>query len=249
MLRKLIIGLSTALVVATGAIAIAPAAAHDPDSRIVPPNEVVFARAYGDWAAQWWQWALSLPAAAHPLFDTADCSAGQSGPVWFLGGKFCATSNPNCSPGVGSRACTVPAGKYLFIPVLNGDDSYVEELAYGNPEPTIASMRAALDSTMGSATKLSATIDGIPVRDLLRYREQSPVFSFTLPTGDLFTAIGEAPSGQPDFFKPGPYFPIVDDGVYLMIEPLRPGKHTIHTHGEFTNFIVDVTYQITVACP
>jgi len=249
MLRRVVLGAFIAVTLATGVATITPARAHDAAYRIVPLNEIVYGRTFGDWAAQWWQWALSLPAAAHPLFDTADCSAGQSGPVWFLGGKFCATNNPNCAAGVGTRTCAVPHGKYLFIPIVNSDDSYIEELAYGNAEPTLAYMRAVLTSSLDGATKLSASIDGLPVRDVLRYREQSPVFSFTLPSGDLFTAIGEAPQGQPDFFKAGAYYPIVDEGVYLMIEPLRPGKHTIHVHGEFPAFILDMAYDITVATP
>jgi len=86
-------------------------------------------------------------------------------------------------------------------------------------------MRAGLAASLDGAAKLSATIDGFPVRELHRLREQSPVFSITLPT--VSTAIGEGS------FSPGPSYPVVDDGVYLLFEPLRPGKHVIHTHGEF----------------
>ena len=246
MTRALCRRTTTVLAVVLAVVAMAPRSTRADGGRIVPPDELVFNRTYGDWAAQWWEWALSLPATQHPLFDTADCDAGQSGPVWFLGGKFCATSSPNCSPGVGTRACTVPLGKYLFFPIVNSDDSYIEEISYGNQEPTIAYMRAAVTAGIDGAMKLSASIDGIPVRDVPRYREQSPVFSITLPTNDLFTAIGEGPPGLPDGFKPGPYFPVVDDGYYLMLEPLHPGKHTIRFHGEFPSFVLDMTYLVTV---
>src|SRR5438874_7424155 len=62
-------------------------------------------------AAAWWEWVFSLPVTASPQFDTADCSAGQSGPVWFLGGTFFG--------GTITRTCTIPAGKTLVFPVAN----------------------------------------------------------------------------------------------------------------------------------
>jgi hypothetical protein len=218
---------------------------------VVPANEVAFGRTYGDWAAQWWQWALSLPAAASPLFDTADCGTGQSGPVWFLGGKFCASNAASCTPGVGVRTCTVPAGKYLFFPLVNTDDSLIEEVSYGHTDATVASMRAAAAAAIDGASKLSASVDGMALCGLTGHRVQSPVFSFILPEGDLFTAIGEGPPGLPDGFKPGPYFPIVDDGVYVLLEPLRPGRHVIRFHAEVGSpaFVLDMTYYVTVASP
>jgi hypothetical protein len=47
---------------------------------VVPANEILFGHTYGDWAAQWWEWALSMPAAANPLLDApnTDCSTGRS---------------------------------------------------------------------------------------------------------------------------------------------------------------------------
>ena len=147
MWRKLIIGELTVLAVVLGAARITAARAHDADHRIVPPDEIVFARTYGDWAAQWWQWALSLPAAAHPLFDTADCSVGQSGPVWFLGARSCAIGDTTCNTSQVKRTCTVPFGKLLFFPVLNYADSKLEEASFGNPNATVAEIRAFLAST------------------------------------------------------------------------------------------------------
>lgn len=35
-----------------------------------------------------------MPPAGHPLFDAADRGSGQSGPVWFPGGRFCALGLP-----------------------------------------------------------------------------------------------------------------------------------------------------------
>lgn len=69
-------------------------------------------KTYGQWAAAWWQWALSAPTPVNPLVDPvgADCAAGQSGSVWFLAGTF---------GGAVTRTCNVPVGRSLFFPVAN----------------------------------------------------------------------------------------------------------------------------------
>src|SRR5690242_17543598 len=90
-------------------------------AQVISPGSVVGGRTYSEWAAAWEQWALSIPATAHPLFDSppgnpADCSTGQmtpdgkTGPVFFLGGKFCRSNANSCTPGTATRRCTVPAG-------------------------------------------------------------------------------------------------------------------------------------------
>jgi hypothetical protein len=95
-------------------------AARNPNPGVLPPQSHAFGATYGEWNARWWQWALSMPVDAHPLFDTADCSAGQSGHVWFLGSTFSATPDPgdpdNAIIGTAERDCTVPTGKALFHP-------------------------------------------------------------------------------------------------------------------------------------
>src|SRR5258708_30783707 len=80
---------------------------------VFPPNAAPFDKTYAQWAEAWWQWCFSLPVTAHPLFDTADCSAGQAGSVWFLGGNF--TGTPV------TRNCSVPTGTALFFPILNNE--------------------------------------------------------------------------------------------------------------------------------
>src|SRR6266567_9555639 len=84
------------------------------DTVIVPPNSTpnaAYGKTYGEWAAAWWQWGLSVPAAVNPILDTtgADAGQGQTGPVWFLGGTF--------GGGTIKRTLTIPAGKAIFIPV------------------------------------------------------------------------------------------------------------------------------------
>ena len=101
------------------------------------------------------------PRTQHPLSTPRTATRGDRARSGSWAGSSMPTSSPNCSPSVGTRACTVPLGKYLFFPIVNSDDSYIEEISYGNQEPTIAYMRAAVTAGIDGAMKLSASIDGI----------------------------------------------------------------------------------------
>jgi hypothetical protein len=91
---------------------------------VVPPADQYAGLTYGEWGAKWYQWATLLPANNHPLFDTTDFSAGQSAPVWFLGGVFCSNYNPICNPQAVKRSCKIPAGKTTGTIVRSRPDSW-----------------------------------------------------------------------------------------------------------------------------
>src|SRR6478735_5008364 len=61
---------------------------------------------------EWWQWAMAIPASQNPILDKTgnNCGIGQHGDVWFLAGSTGSTL---------TRACSVPAGARLFVPVVN----------------------------------------------------------------------------------------------------------------------------------
>jgi hypothetical protein len=215
---------------------------------VIKPDSVAFGRTYSEWSAAWWQWTFSIPVASHPLFDNADCSTGQSGPVWFLGGKFCQTGQM-CT-GAATRSCSVPAGKGLFFPILNVEDSAPEEPAFGcgdNLPPlkggTIAEMRQCVESFLSGINNLKAEVDGRSIRNLQRdFRVRSLEFEVTWPEDNVLNAIGEGP------FAAGTYSPVVDDGIYVMLPPLSPGHHTLHFQGSFSNgFTENITYNLVVA--
>jgi hypothetical protein len=227
------------LVVACGIMAIltlalAPASAFADSNKpgVFPPGVEPYGQSYGEWAVEWWQWALSQPEAANPVLDTtgAQCAKGQRGQVWFLAGSF--DSVPV------TRTCTVPAGKALLIPVLN-----LGYFAFPDDPPatrTEAYVRAQV-SFMANATNLTATIDDVSVANIKnRYFEESPLFKVILPANNVF----RLPAG---FHLD----PSVDAGYYLVVKPLASGEHTIHFTGHFTGakseFSSDITYFITVA--
>jgi hypothetical protein len=62
--------------------------------------------------AEWWQWAMAIPASHSPIFDKTGnrCGIAQRGDVWFLAGSTGAKV---------TRTCSVPAGVRLFVPVVN----------------------------------------------------------------------------------------------------------------------------------
>ena len=162
----------------------------------------------------------------------ANCAEGQIGHVWFLAGAFSGTV---------ARACTVPAGKALFFP----GDTATFGAAVGDCERTnpgvpcdVAVLRAAAAEAVDFVA-IEASVDGVTLRDLADYRVQSPIFSVTLPDGNL---VG-IPSGT--------YAPMVSDGYWLMLAPLSAGAHTIHfksiiTGGPSEGAEFEVTYHLTV---
>jgi len=207
---------------------------------VIPPSSVAYGRTYSEWSAAWQQWALSIPVAHHPLFDNGDCSVGQSGPVWFLGGKFCALNNPNCGTTHVVRSCSVPTGTALYIPILNAEWSVLE---MNDPKFQIADLRSLAASNIDGTANLSFDIDGAKVPRLKKdFRVQSTAFVFTIPDDNLFNAVGEGP------YPGGANFPGLDDGVYVMLAPLPVGAHKIHFHGSMPafNFTLDITYNVTV---
>ena len=208
--------------------------------KVFSRDSVVYGRTMGEWSAEWWQWAFSIPVDIHPLFSNPDCSVGQSGPVWFLGGSFVSNT--------ALRSCTVPAGKALFFPILNGEDSALEEsFNNGCSDPIFGSTIVGLSKcAVGGQNGVSVTaeIDGAPVPHLAeRFRVQSPAFGFTLPENNLL----KATTGNP--YAAGAYFPSAGDGYYLMLSPLNAGNHVIHFHGVGSggSFTLDITYNLTVA--
>jgi hypothetical protein len=204
----------------------------NPNPGIAPAGSNAYGKSYNQWAADWWNWALSGPDGNNVLQDTtgALCGLNQSGPVWYLAGTS--------SSGAAERTCTVPTGKALFFPVanaFNADDP-------GDPVLTYEDVLNQLDELFWSPLEsASATIDGRDVRALPNYLAVSPEFDLVLPPQNIYGA----PAGT--------YTPAVAKGYYLMVLPLPPGHHEIHFRAVFKNAntggddVIDVTYHLTVS--
>ena len=223
--------LSIALLLALWTV---PAFADNPNPNILPINSSPHGQTYGEWAARWWEWALSIPADQNPVADSTGqfAGVGQSGPVWFLAGSF---------GGDVERNVAIPAGKSIFMPVYN----WIFGSSVWDCEPTnpgvpcdVPTLRQKAAENTTSALVVEAWIDGVQVKNIRNYRGISPQpFLIVLPEVNVL--------GNPA----GIYYPQVADGYWLMLTPFAVGTHTIVVHvipnpsvgSEYT-----ATYHLTV---
>jgi hypothetical protein len=217
----------------------------NPNPRILPPNSKPYGLSYGEWGAEWWKWAIGIPLEENPLLDETGESADvdQAGPVWFLAGNF---------GGATERTITVPVGKALFFPIINAAWWAPEDLEFAadvaeslglDPDDLTDEelLRLLASFSIDSVTELSLSVNGVAMKDLTRYRAESP--AFLIEDADLLEDFGYPPLDSRL---------AVADGYWIMLAPLPVGQHTIHFAGAVDNeilgeFGVDVTYNITVA--
>lgn len=201
---------------------------------IAPPWSRPFGQSYREWAADWWRWALAIPAGSNPILDTtgADCARGQRGAVWFLAGTFA---------GVAERECTIPRGRALFFPLASV--LWVQTLQ--DPALSIPELRGIVRAQL-EGTELFASIDGRPVLAPQRYDEDSPVIVARLPDDNVLAIDdGSCPRDAGGTLTCAPF---LDAGYYLFVWPLRRGTH----HIELSSFVpffgqsIDVRYTLHV---
>jgi len=210
---------------------VAMAAPRDPNRSIARAGGSYQSQNYGEWSAEWWQLMYSIPVVngQHPLLSGGAVTNGN--------GDLFLVADPS---GTATINVTVPNSTPIFVPIVNAECSTIE------PDPfhgdTETEMRACANGHIDQTSGLSATIDAVPVTDLLSYRTQSPMFEFTLPENNVLEFQGiTAPAGTTA--------QAVDAGVYLLIKPLSRGTtHTIRVQGTFDEFgtTIDTTFRITV---
>ena len=135
----------------------------------------------------------------------------QYGPAWFLAGT---------AGGEAVKECTIPAGKAILLPVVAAEYSYKEYPTLN----TEAKLRQGVGSDQDSVNSLDASIDGVHLKDLRKYRLQSSLFTLNFSKNNLF-GVSEGPTKS------------VADGYWLFLQPLKPGKHIIHFEGGHINFL------------
>lgn len=208
--------------------------------KVLPPASTPFGLSYAKWSVKWWQWVFSLPANNNPILDTGDCSVGQSGKVWFLGGAF--------APTTVTRACSIPPGKALFFPTYN---AWADNTACPYTTFTIDELTGFTNWYMDNAGAVSATIDGVTVKGISTakdsvYRVGPQVFKYTLAQTDniLTNYFGPLFNFDLSCIADGTTVnPAVEDGAYLMLAPLSAGQHKIKLKVEG---FLDITYELTV---
>ena len=197
--------------------ALSPLVADAGSPVIVPATEAVAGRSQLDWSPAWWQWAHSFDRAESPVADKqgSRCHLKQEGAVWFLAGTYGTKRT--------IRTCTVPAGKYLFFPLIN----YVIYPREGYPLTCDQARKRSADLT-DDPSALVLEIDGT-IYEHLRVHRQSTRKCFDLA----------APAG-------GGLAPAAADGYYIMLRPLRRGTHTINFGGILPGMAQAVTYTLHV---
>lgn len=211
-------------------VAIIPRASADSlNPGVFPTNSKPYGFSYGEWSAKWWQWLGSIPSRINPVNDKmgTNCAQGQNGPVWFLAGS---TGRP------AMRDCTISAGKAILFPALTVECSTAEDSTL----KTEAQLRScAINADQGGIAQVS--VDGVNFQALQTYKVQSGLFNFTFPEDNIFGA------------RAGPT-QSMSDGIFVMLQPLTSGNHTIHFTGVVLanptlgtqSFATDATYHLIV---
>lgn len=167
---------------------------------------------YGEWTARWWQWAYSIPKDANPAYDDSGryCTQGQSGPVWFLTGTY---GHPV------DRYCTIPSGKAILFPILNSECSFAEFPNLKNEKE----LRQCSKEMEDTVNYLEAKVNDIGIKDLSKYRVQSPLFNFTLPKNNILELPLQTTTQA------------VSDGNWVFLKPVAVGKYVIYFKGGLKN--------------
>jgi hypothetical protein len=195
---------------------------------IARPGDQVAGQSQLFWAQAWWQWALGIGAPNNPLLDTTGAYAGvnNNGPVFFVAGVL--------GGGAVTRTFTVPFGKPLFLPVLNG--FYVPLGSNGNfdtdPCPSPLTFSCAIEQSTAQITPLqsmSLTIDGVTLNQtqLTSFRQTSVnYFRIFLPDDNVFGLCVPPIKGCPPINRPA-QMDWVQDGYYVTLTNLSPGTHQL----------------------
>ena len=198
-------------------ITLANAAARD---YLVPPGEKVEGVSQEELSVQWWQWAGSFAYEASPIADTKGdkCGAGQQGKVFFLAGTYEST--------VTRRTCKVPAGRYLFFPIIN----YVVMPSNCSGCLTCKDAEASAKSMTNNLGRIFAELDGEQLPSVGNHRAASPA-CFNL---------AERMKGAPKIE------PTASNGYYLLLKPLPKGTHKLRFGAELPSLRQGLEYTLIV---
>jgi hypothetical protein len=232
-----------ALVLA-GLVLTAIAASASP-GEVIPPSALPYGLSYQEWSAKWWQWNLGRDTNEADLVGVPEICREPANHVRFLLGAP--------GPIKTTRKITITSEASLFFPILTveADNTACPVSAFTTNTADQLAAEAVGDWSAVSVT--TCTIDGVAVGGLETpsntiYNVISPAFSYT--TAEKGNALAQI-TGEDCIPGGMTIYPTVADGVYLMLSPFSPGKHTIHYVGVVgpqsqPYFTEDITYDLTV---
>lgn len=154
---------------------------------ILPPGGNPHGLPYADHIENFWKWALAIPAKDNPINDPTGekCASGQSNTnssVFYLSGN---------NGGKSERTCIVPAGKGLFIPVMQMEVSDKEA-----PNSTLEDLKLAAKTDQDSVNSLYLKVGDKEYNfdDLRKYRMNTDIFEVDYADNGLFGVTEGGPS-------------------------------------------------------
>jgi hypothetical protein len=201
---------------------------------IFPPGSKPYGLAYPNHIENFWKWTLGIPAKENPINDPTGqrCATGQSNTnssVFYL-----AFNNG----GVSERTCKVPAGKGLFIPVMQVEISD-KDIPGAKPEDLKLATKTDQDSVNSLYLKIGNKEYNFG--DLRKYRTDTDIFDVDYADNGIFGIVEGGPTKASA------------DGYYIITEPLQKGNYTVHYKSSLIcldpgcaepNFAQDIKYNI-----
>lgn len=191
---------------------------EDKKSKIFPANKV---SELGD---RWSQWVFGIDTSVINPFtedlgqEGCDVGLQDNGRLLFLVGAPRDINTGNFP----LHECDVKKGTSILVPILN---VMCNDLVVGTPlfganeqDQRICANNIITDATLFDA--LHVKIDGIEIQNLEQYRIDSPAGGFefiSVPNNVFNTPVGDGNG--------------VSDGFWVLLEHLKPGKHTISFSG------------------
>jgi len=191
----------------------------------------------GKLGAEWWTQIIEEPVPTNPLYgsytkksqkcDVSTTFAKRE--VFFLVGT---TTGEKVT-----RKCTVSHKAWIFFPVVNTVD--IEHPGDLSEAKMRRLVNDQIDQFLVKST-IFVTVDGkrVPVSKK-KNRADTPLFRVNVPKNNIFGGPPAVPAGK---------YKAVADGVWVLLPPLKKGKHTITFGGNFPNggFKQNNTYILTV---
>jgi hypothetical protein len=197
---------------------------NDKDIHMFSIESAPFGLQFSEWCVRWVKWCLEQPIEINPAKDITGKNScqNQSGPVWFLAGTF---------GGSVTRRCTIPMEKAIMFPIIEKECSFAEDKHI----KTEADLISRTSDETSRISHLEASVDGVTLQDLSKYRVQTPVFDLIFPKNNVYS-VHEGPTRA------------TSNGFWVFLEPLSAGEHKIYFKGVHRqpDFHTEVTYHLFI---